>query len=134
MNDTTITKEQVIDILDKFNFFQGQRAGRELWNDKPFEVQEQDIKNFAKDIAVLKEYIANVVPKSEAEFLRKTIAKNAQKGLEVTLEEIEKAETEVARKIFEEIDILVEDWKHSRIQSIQFIAELSELKKIYGGK
>ena len=39
--------------------------------------------------------------------------------------------SEVAREIFEEIDILVDDWKHSRIQSIQFIAGLAELKKKY---
>ena len=62
-----ITKEQAIDILDKFDFFQGQRAGRELWDDKPFDVQEQDINNFSKDVALLKEYIADVVPKSEVE-------------------------------------------------------------------
>ena len=33
-----ITKEQAIDILEKFDFFQGQRAGRELWSDKPKDV------------------------------------------------------------------------------------------------
>ena len=70
-----ITKEQVIDILDKFDFFQGQRAGRELWNDKPYEVQEEDIKDFSRDVAELKAYIADVVPKSEAE--RLTINMNA---------------------------------------------------------
>lgn len=49
--------EQINDILDKMDFFQGQRAGRELWNDKPFEVQEQDIANFSRDISLIKEYI-----------------------------------------------------------------------------
>lgn len=49
--------EQIIDILDKMDFFEGQRAGRELWNDKPFEVQEQDIANFSRDISLVKEYI-----------------------------------------------------------------------------
>lgn len=39
--------------------------------------------------------------------------------------------SDVAREIFEEIDILVDDWKHSRIQSIQFIAELAKLEKKY---
>lgn len=46
-----------LDILDKFQFFQGQRAGRELWNDKPAEIQNQDIKNFNRDI----EFIRNVL-------------------------------------------------------------------------
>lgn len=54
-----ITKEQAIDILDKFDFFQGQRAGRELWSDKPYEVQEEDIKAFSRDVAELKAYIAD---------------------------------------------------------------------------
>ena len=52
-----LNAEQVIDILDKMDFFQGQRAGRELWNDKPFEVQEQDIANFSRNIYSIKEYI-----------------------------------------------------------------------------
>ena len=46
-----------LEILDKFQFFQGQRAGRELWNDKPTEIQDEDIKNFNKDI----EFIRNVL-------------------------------------------------------------------------
>lgn len=57
---------------------------------------------------------ANVVPKSEVERLSKEL-------------------DNLAREIFEEIDVLVDDWKHSRIQSIQFIAELAELKKKYIG-
>ena len=52
-----LNKEQAIDILERFDFFQGQRAGRELWNDKPFDVQEQDITKFSRDVALLKEYI-----------------------------------------------------------------------------
>ena len=62
-----ITKEKAIEILDRMEFFQGQRAGRELWNEKPFEIQERDIKNFLNDIALLKEYIANAASKSEDE-------------------------------------------------------------------
>lgn len=60
-----ITKEKAIDILDKIDFFQGQRAGRELWNEKSRYVQEIDLKNFQEDVALLREYIADVVPKSE---------------------------------------------------------------------
>ena len=52
-----LNAEQIIVILDKMDFFQGQRAGRELWNEKPFEVQEQDIANFSRDISLVKEYI-----------------------------------------------------------------------------
>lgn len=49
--------EDVMDILDRMDFFQGQRAGRELWHEKPFEVQEQDIADFAKGITAIKAFI-----------------------------------------------------------------------------
>ena len=55
MNSKEISK--CLEILDKFQFFQGQRTGRELWNDKPAEIQDEDIKNFNKDI----EFIRNVL-------------------------------------------------------------------------
>ena len=48
---------QVLDILDKLQFFQGSRAGRELWTTKPQEIQEIDIANFNRDIEVIRNYI-----------------------------------------------------------------------------
>ena len=59
MERLTETKT-VIEILDKMNFFQGQRAGRELWNDKPHHVQEQDLENFKRDIKTIGNYIFKV--------------------------------------------------------------------------
>lgn len=52
-----ITKEQAIDILERFDFFQGQRVGRELWNDKPKDVQDKDIAEFSRDCRLLIEYV-----------------------------------------------------------------------------
>jgi hypothetical protein len=52
-----ITKAQAIDILEKFDFFQGQRAGRELWNDKPKDIQDKDIEDFSRDCRLLIEYV-----------------------------------------------------------------------------
>ena len=52
-----ITKEQAIDILEKFEFFQGQRAGRELWNAKPYDVQEKDLEDFSRGCRLLIDYI-----------------------------------------------------------------------------
>lgn len=46
--------KRALDILDKWEFFYGQRAGRELWNDKPREVQEWDIADFNRDIEYLR--------------------------------------------------------------------------------
>ena len=46
-----------LEILDKMQFFGGQRAGRELWNDKPREVQDADIAAFNRDIEILREVV-----------------------------------------------------------------------------
>ena len=51
--------EKAFDMLDKLSFFGGQRAGRELWNNKPREVQDEDIANFNRDI----EYLRNIIRK-----------------------------------------------------------------------
>ena len=51
--------EKILEILDKLQFFVGQRAGRELWNDKPREVQDEDIANFNRDI----EWLRNIIHK-----------------------------------------------------------------------
>ena len=53
--------EQVEDILSKWEFFYGQRAGRELWAEKPREVQEKDIADFCRDISVVRSAIVNAV-------------------------------------------------------------------------
>lgn len=45
------------EVLDKLSFFGGQRAGRELWNDKPREVQDEDIASFNRDIECLRDII-----------------------------------------------------------------------------
>lgn len=52
-----IDRETILDILNKWEFFLGQRSGRELWADKPREVQDQDIINFNRDIEKVKDYI-----------------------------------------------------------------------------
>ena len=52
--------EKAIEILDKLSFFGGQRAGRELWNDKPREVQDEDIANFNRDVEWLKDFICRM--------------------------------------------------------------------------
>lgn len=50
---------KAMEILEKLSFFGGQRAGRELWNDKPREVQDEDIAKFNRDI----EYLRGVIRK-----------------------------------------------------------------------
>ena len=62
------TQNNVFDILDKMEFFQGQRAGRELWNDKPKEVQDKDIADFIKDINYIRSYLQDSVVISKEEY------------------------------------------------------------------
>ena len=54
MTDNEIIKAW--DILCKLDFF-NQRAGRELWNDKPEDIQNKDIEDFANDVQFLKDLI-----------------------------------------------------------------------------
>ena len=61
-------QEKVFDILNKFEFFQGQRAGRELWLDKPKEVQDKDIADFIKDINYIRSYLQDSVVLSREEY------------------------------------------------------------------
>ena len=53
-----IDKLQALEIIDKRDFF-NDRAGRELWNDKPKEIQDEDIRNAHEEYEQLKEYVLN---------------------------------------------------------------------------
>ena len=97
-----ITKEKAIDILDRIDFFQGQRAGRELWNEKSRYLQEIDLKAFQEDVALLREYIADVAPKRE-----------------------------VAREIVLEIDTLICCHANGDIDDKRLYILFDELKKKY---
>lgn len=56
---------QANDILEKLSFFYGQRAGRELWNDKPREVQDEDIASFNSDMDFLWTIINGLTSKND---------------------------------------------------------------------
>lgn len=62
-----MTIDRAIEILDKWEFFYGQRAGRELWADKPTEVQNEDIANFCRDLGLVREALERTrwIPCSE---------------------------------------------------------------------
>ena len=57
-----ITKQQAIELIDKFDFFLGQRAGRELWARKHEFLQDEDIRNFNRDCTLLKEFLEAIKP------------------------------------------------------------------------
>ena len=77
--------EKVIDGLEMLRFF-NQRAGRELWTDKPHDVQEQDISNadviYVSAIALLKEQdgLAKAVDQEHRvnEYLNKQLAERPE--------------------------------------------------------
>lgn len=74
MTEHKYTDEEVIkafDILDKFEFFGGQRAGRELWFNKPTDIQNKDIGDFLRDLDFLKQFISR--QKAEIERLKESI-------------------------------------------------------------
>ena len=60
--------EEVLGILDKIEFLQGQRAGRELWASKPRAVQDEDIETFCRDVGIIREALQRQrwVPVSES--------------------------------------------------------------------
>lgn len=62
-----MTIDRANDILDKWEFFYGQRAGRELWAEKPTEVQDEDIANFCRDLGLVREALERTrwIPCSE---------------------------------------------------------------------
>ena len=51
--------KEIMDILQKWEFFFGQRAGRELWANKPKEIQDEDIKNFRNDLNKVVMFVIN---------------------------------------------------------------------------
>ena len=56
----------IMEILDKLQFFGGQRAGRELWSDKPTDVQDADIESFNKNINAIRDYIQQLEAERDA--------------------------------------------------------------------
>ena len=54
-----LTQKQAIQLLRIFDFLQGQRAGRELWNNKQREAQDKDIEYFSSSCQQLIEYVQN---------------------------------------------------------------------------
>lgn len=62
-----MTIDRAIEILNKWEFFYGQRAGRELWAEKPKEVQDKDIANFCRDLRLVREALERTrwIPCSE---------------------------------------------------------------------
>lgn len=99
-------QEKVFDILNKFEFFQGKRAGRELWADKPKEVQDKDIADFIKDINYIRSYLQDSIVLSREEYEKLRSLYDCEQGsymtssigdLPLTVEGLRKAVDEITR-------------------------------------
>ena len=95
------TQNNVFDILDKMEFFQGQRAGRELWNDKPKEVQDKDIADFIKDINYIRSYLQDSVVLSREE--QERILTATEKRIEGLKKQISQTRKETAKEFAEKL-------------------------------
>lgn len=82
--------------LDKIQFFQGQRAGRELWNDKPANVQDEDLAAFNRDIDSVRDYIISL----EKEVMN---LRNQRAQLRELISTLSKDKSEIERKALEEV-------------------------------
>jgi hypothetical protein len=82
--------------LDKMQFFQGQRAGRELWNDKPTNVQDEDLATFDRDIDSVRDYIISL----EKEVMN---LRNQRAQLRELISTLSKDKSEIERQALEEV-------------------------------
>ena len=97
-------QEKVFDILNKFEFFQGQRAGRELWNDKPKEVQDKDISDFIKGINYIRSYLQDSVVLSREELSKKYVSRDTYDSEIEYRKVLEKRERKkIVKEILQEI-------------------------------
>lgn len=98
MIDNEIIK--AFDVLEKMEFFGGQRAGRELWFNKPIDIQNKDIGKFLRDIDFLKTFINS----QQAEIERLTeYNENLQTANTALSNEILEAKLEAVREFAERL-------------------------------
>ena len=67
MRPIDVDASEAIEYLDKMQFFGGQRAGRELWADRPKEVQDADLAAFNRDIELLRKVVLSKVENTTIE-------------------------------------------------------------------
>ena len=105
---------RALDILDKMYFFEGQRAGRELWFEKPFEVQEQDITDFSQGIAFLKNLVKDAI----------ALLRDKQASIEMMAECIKRQDKELAKK-----DAEIESLTQERDKAQAICVEMGRLNQ-----
>lgn len=86
-----------LECLDKMQFFMGQRAGRELWMEKPKGVQDSDLERYNRDVDTVRALIRQLQEdlqlekkRTDALAMELAVLKNAKKQLEDHLREATK--------------------------------------------
>lgn len=108
MTDSEIVK--ALEILDRLDFFGGQRAGRELWSEKPFDIQNKDIENFSKDIAFLKGLINRLQAENERLKEENESYTELEQGCYVT--GYKKIKSEAYKEFAEKVDEILKRYAH----------------------
>ena len=119
--------DKVLDILNKFEFFYGQRGGRELWADKPAEVQNQDITDFVNNIKYIKDFLDEniILPKKELHEMEENVYQvGVILGKKFGGEETAKKYSEMVTKF------ILELFKNARISGSQKDLLLKRNKKL----
>ncbi len=128
MAENKLTDKEIIkakEILDFFDFF-NQRAGRELWSEKPFDIQNEDIAIFSYKVRFLKDLINRQQEeieelKHEREVLIEDIHHSADQ-INEQIEEIEKQKrkTDV---VIENYQNLCDRYVEARAEAIKEFAD-----------
>ena len=111
MNKNELNK--VRDILCKWSFFGGHREGRELWAEKPKEVQDKDIADFNRDMKHIKDFVndwARVLGYEMVEETIKTVPGHESLGAEQQENIAEFIENELEKKEEANMDKPLKDW------------------------
>ena len=99
------TQNNVFDILDKMEFFQG--------NDKSKELQDKDISDFIKDIIYIRSYLQDSVVLSREEYERITTELvTEQRATEIAKEYFEKIRKETAEKILKDFKLWAREYQY----------------------
>ena len=111
MNDNDIIK--AMDICTKLEFSCGQRAGRELWFAKPVDVQDEDIRQFVKDVAFLWRIIGSQMVEIEGlkAYNENLLSANVAMSCGL-LDEIKMAKTEAIKEFTDRIGKLLGRYAH----------------------
>lgn len=123
MTDNEITK--AFDVLEKMEFFGGQRAGRELWFNKPIDIQNKDIGKFLRDIDFLKTFINS----QQAEIERLQIENQSLRSAAVSYSiHYNKARAEAAREFAERLKEKLQ-WDVEYDNKLVFESDIDNLVK-----